>query len=241
MTRGWWIRGFAAVLALAWYPDAWAAPPPGPPPGVQEPEPSSSSILQVVRIRTPQDTLGNGSFAVAQGAFDEGRFDEAMRGYREFAQRYPRNLKLNDALSTMLLIRDNREFKDEPLRVYAKAQALRRAGRADSAAVLARAGLARFPGARIRDHWNWLLAEVSREHGDHAAAIAFATVVADSAQKSRLAPYALKLAAEETLAMSVDPARALRFYRELLERYPGSPLAPDVRARALELRKKLQL
>jgi TolA-binding protein len=234
-------RAALATLVLVCSSGAWAGPAPAVPPVRQElPEPPPG-VLELLRARSPQDTVGDGAYAVALRAFDEGRFDEAQQRFQQFTQLYPRNLKLNDALSAVLLIHANREFKDEPLRIYATAEALRRAGRADSASALVRSGLVRYPGARIRDHWNWLLAEIASGRGDHAGAIAFAVAVADTAQKSRLAPYALKLAAEETLAMAGDPTRALRFYQDLLERYPGSPLAPEVRARALELRRKLQL
>lgn len=234
-------RAVFALLALVGVSGAWAGPATAVPPARQgSPEPLPS-VLEALRARSAQDTVGDGAYAFALRAFDEGRFDEAQLRFQEFTQLYPRNLRMNDALSTVLLIRGNREFKDEPLRIYATAEALRRGGQADSASALARSGLVRFPGARIRDHWNWLLAEIASGRGDHAGAIAFAVAVADTTQKSRLAPYALKLAAEETLAMSGDPTRALRFYQDLLERYPGSPLAPEVRARALELRRKLQL
>ena len=85
------------------------------------------------------------------------------------------------------------------------------------------------------------MAEIARERGDHGTAIRYALVIADSTSKSRLAPYALKLAGDESIAMGEDPAKALRLYQALLERYPASPLAPPVRAQVLELRKKLQL
>ncbi len=218
-------------------------------PGIQSrgaPSPARASgeaaaVLEALRLRSPQDTLGNAAYGAAREAFEQARFDEALRGLEDFTQRFPRNLQMNDALSLMLLIRYNREFKDEPLRIYAAAEAQERAGRADSAAALAREGLRLYPGARIRDHWNWLLAEAARDRGDHASAVTFSAAVADTSLKSRLAPYALKLAAEETLAMSGDPTRALHYYQDLLERYPTSPLAPEARARVFDLRKKLQL
>jgi hypothetical protein len=106
-------------------------------------------------------------------------------------------------------------------------------------AAVARSARAICP--RIRYHWRYLLAEIARDQGDHASAINHAIAVADTTSRSRLAPYALKLAGDETLAMGDDPSKALRFYQAVLERYPTSPLAPPVRARALEIRKKLQL
>lgn len=207
----------------------------------EAPPPPYEELLRSVRTRSAQDTLGNGLFALGMEAFHAGRVDEASGKLQEFARRYPWNVSLNEGLETILLIRENREFRDEPLKIYAAAQAERLAGRPDSAAALARAGLERYPGARIRHHWRFLLAELARDRGDHVAAIGFSLAVADTVAKSRLAPYALELAAEETLALGTEPARALRLYRDLLERYPDSPLAPRARARALALRKKFQL
>jgi hypothetical protein len=68
-----------------------------------------------------------------------------------------------------------------------------------------------------------------------------ALAVADSTSKSRLAPAALKLAGDETLAMGQGSEKALKIYQELLERYPDSPLTPGVRSQILDMRKKLQL
>jgi TolA-binding protein len=198
-------------------------------------------LMRAIRMQSPQDTLGNGALAAAMRTYEAGRFDEAIPMLQAFANTYPRNLGLSQALETLLLIRGNREFQDEPLRIYVRAETAWKAGHPDSAAAEARAGLERFPGARIRDHWNYLLAQVARDRGDHASAIGYAMAVADTAAKSRLAPYALKLAAEETLALGTEPSRALHLYQDLLERYPDSPIAPQVRARALELRKRFQL
>jgi TolA-binding protein len=225
----------AAALILA-LPAAAAA--------ADEGEPDLSSyerLMQAIRLQTAQDTLGNGAFEAGMKAYEAGRFDEALQKLGDFVGLHPRNLALTEALETILLIRSTREFKDEPLRIDVAAEAARHAGYPDSAAALARAGLTRFPGARIRDRWTFLLAELARDRGDHAAAIGFARTVADTAAASRLAPYALKLAAEETLALGTKPVQALGYYQDLLTRFPDSPLAPEARSRVLELRKKFQL
>ncbi len=198
-------------------------------------------LLGNLSISAPSDTLGAGDYRAARHLFEAGLFDSAAVQFQRFALHFPRNLLVNDAIEQVLLIRENREPGDEALRLYARTAAFRTAGQTDSAAASARTGLARFPGARVRYHWQYLLAEISRERGDHAEAIRFALVVADSTTKSRLAPYALKLAGDETVAMGDDPAKALRFYQTLLERYPASPLAPPVRAQVMEIRKRLQL
>lgn len=231
---------------------AQAAPRPGedatkaaPPVAVPVPAPADKdsyvhSLLGGLSINAPSDTVGSGEYETARRLFETGLFDSAAVTFQRFAVHYPRNLLLNDAIERVLLIRENRE-QDQALQLYAHTLALRSAGMPDSAVEAARAGLARFPSARIRYHWEYFLAQDARERGNHPEAIRFALLVADSTSKSRLAPYALKLAAEETFAMGEDPAKALRFYQALLERYPTSPLAPPVRARVLELRKKLQL
>jgi TolA-binding protein len=216
-----------------------SAPAPFPPP----PNPDSyyHVLLGNLSINAPTDTLGSAEYEAAHRLFEAGLFDSAATQFQRFGMHYPRNLLLNDAIERVLLIRGNREPGDEALKLYAHTLALRRAGLADSAAAAARAGLERFPNARIRYHWEYLLAQLSRERGNHSEAIRFALLVADSTSKSRLAPYALKLAGDETVAMGDEPEKALRLYQALLERYPASPLAPPVRAQVMELRKKLQL
>ncbi len=220
---------------------------PPPPPSAEEIQRTKDMyrvILESPSVSTAQDTLGYRQYEAARHLFEAGEFDSAAVRFQQFANRFPRNLLVNDALEHVLLIRENREAGnpgDEPLKLYARAAAFRAAGLADSAAAVARSGLERFPAARIRYHWRYLLAGIARDKGDHASAISFALAVADTTSRSRLAPYALKLAGDETLAMGDDPAKALRLYQALLERYPTSPLAPPVRAQVLEIRKKLQL
>jgi TolA-binding protein len=226
-------------------PPAAAQPATPPPlPSVERDEALPRAYGDYVRRflnRGPADTLGDGLFATAEAAFHAGAFDAASKAYQEFAQKFTRNLAMNDALERILLIRDMRDFEDEPLRAYARADRLRRGGGADSAVALLRAALVRYPGARIRYHMRYALAELARDGGDHAGAIEQALAVADSTSRSRLAPYALKLAGDETLAMGGTPEHASGYYQALLERFPDSPLAAGVRARILALRKRAQL
>ena len=199
------------------------------------------SLIGNLSVSAPQDSIGGGDYRAASRLFEAGLFDSAAACYQRFALHYPRNLLVNDAIERVLLIRENREPGDGALKLYAHTLSLRTSGLADSAGLAAKAGLERFPNARVRYHWQYLLAEIARERGDHTGAIRYALVVADSTSKSRLAPYALKLAGDETIAMGDDPAKALRLYQALLERYPASPLAPPVRAQVMEIRKRLQL
>ena len=213
-------------------------------PEIARDEPLSGPYKEMVRRiaqRGPADTLGDGLFAAAEEAFRAGAFDEATKRYGEFAQKHVRNLKVNDALERILLIRDGRDFDGVPLGMYARAEAMRGAGRADSAAATLQAALHRYPGAYVRWHLRYALAEVARDKGNHDLAVEHALAVADTSARSRLAPYALKLAGDETLASGKPPERAAGYYQSLLERYPDSPLAPSVRARLLLLRKRMQL
>ena len=210
-----------------------------------EPDRSASdiyrAILRSAAVRAPSDTLGNGVYAAAKEAFYAGKFDDAVARAQEFTKTYTRNLNMNDALELTLLARGFRDFQDEPLRAYGRVMALRDAGRPDSAAVVAARALERWPGAKVRYHLHYQIAEIARDRGDHAAAIDHAMAVADSSSKSRLAPAALKLAGDETIALGQGRERALKLYQELLERFPESPLAPGVRSQVLEMRKGMQL
>ena len=191
--------------------------------------------------KSPADTLGNGVYALSRNAFYAGQLQEAMTRSTEFTRTYTRNLNLNDALEMQILIKGYRDFDDLPIQAYARVLSLRETGRPDSAAIAGRAALEKWPGARIRHHIHYQLAELARDRGDHATAMTHALAVADPASKSRLAPAALKLAGDEAIASGQGQDRALRIFQELLERYPDSPLAPQVRAQAIEMRKRLQL
>jgi len=230
-----------------------AQPPPAQPgqpaPAQQPPSVSRESqaetfqraILRATARRSPADTLGNGLYEAAKGAFYAGEFQEAARLSQEFTKGYTRNLNLDDAMEMTLLIRGFRDFEDLPLSAYARVMSLREAGQADSAAAVARAALERYPGAAVRYHLYFQLAELARDRGDHAAAVAHALAVADTSSRSRLAPQALKLAGDEALAAGMGIERSLQLYQQLLERFPHSPYAPETRAQAIEMRRKLQL
>ncbi len=262
-------RGAAAALALLLaLPAASSAKPkksndarPTPPSREASPQPRIPTVPPVLPLlsrdeqlpegyqdmvrrlmqRGPADTLGDALYSLADASFRAGAFDQATKLYSEFAQRYTRNLRMNEALERVLMIRDCRDFDDEPLRIYARAETLRREGKADSAAAALSAGLARYPGARLRWHYRFALAEIARDQGNHALAVEQALAVADTSSGSRLAPYALKLAGDETLAAGGPVELASGYYQAILERYPDSPLAPAVRAHVLSLRKKMQL
>ncbi|TMQ63093.1 MAG: tetratricopeptide repeat protein [Candidatus Eisenbacteria bacterium] len=216
-----------------------------PPPQEKEKEKEATdvyrAIVRAAEVRSPSDTLGNGVYTAAKEAFYAGKFDEAIAHAGEFTKAYLRNLNMNDALELVLLMRGFRDFQDEPLRGYAKVLALREGGRPDSASAVAARTLERWPGASIRYHLHYQMAELARDRGDHAAAVTHAMAVADSSSKSRLAPAALKLAGDETIALGEGRDRALKLYQELLERFPDSPLAPGVRSQVIEMRKGMQL
>jgi TolA-binding protein len=197
------------------------------------------ALVRRFQAMSPADTLGDGLYRVAEAAFTTGRFDDAGRAYLDFARRYPRNLRVNDALSTMLLIKEARDFEDQPLLLYARARAHRQAEDADSATALLTAAAQRYPGAKVRYHVDLMLAELAAERGDHAQALQWAVAAADTARANRLAPQGLRLAAESSIAMGEPPQKALAYYKTILERYPESPVTPEARARALEIRKRM--
>ncbi len=214
----------------------------------QQPQPTDPRAMDIYRAilrsgaaRGAADTLGDGLYRAALEAFYQGQMDSTQARASQFARTYVRNLKVNDALELSLLVKNCRDFDYQPLRAYGRVLDLRQSGHPDSAAGAAKAALERWPGAQVRYHLRFQMAELARERGDHAEAVAQALAIADSTSKSRLAPRALKLAGDETIAMGQGQERALRIYQELLERYPDSPLAPGVRSQVLQMRKKLQL
>ncbi len=185
------------------------------------------------------DSVGDGAFRAAEASFQEGKFDDAGKGYLDFARRHPRNLRVNDALTTHLLIKEARDFEDRPLLAYARARAHLDAGRPDSAVALLTTAIDRFPGAKVRHHVHLLLAEMAQARGDARTALRWAVVAADTTAANRLAPPALRIAAESSIALGEPPQNALGYYKTILERYPQSPLAPEARARSLVIRKRM--
>ena len=188
---------------------------------------------------SPADSMGDGAYRWAEAAFTAGKFEEASKAYLDFARRYARNLKVNDALSLSLLIKDARDFEDQPLLLYARGRAYRAAGKSDSAVVVLSAAAQRFPGAKVRHHVHLMLAELARDRGDHTTALRWAVAGADTTGANRVAPFALRLAAEASMELGEPPQKALAYYKEILERYPHSPIAPEARARSLEIRKRM--
>ena len=199
------------------------------------------AILRSGASRAAADTLGDGMYHAALQAFYDGQIEVAQVAANEFVRTYVRNLKVNEALELVLLAKNCRDFDYQPLRAYGRVLSLRATGHPDSAASVAQATLQMWPGSAVRYHLRYQLADLARERGDHTEAVAQALAVADSTSKSRLAPAALKLAGDETIAMGQGQEKALKIYQELLERYPESPLAPGVRSQILDMRKKLQL
>jgi TolA-binding protein len=196
-------------------------------------------LVRRFQTMSPADSMGDGAYNLAEGAFVAGKFDDAGKGYLDFARRYPRNLRVNDALSTMLLIKEARDFEDQPLLLYARGRAYRDAGQPDSATAILTTAARRYPGAKVRDHVHLMLAELAQARGDHAGALQWAVAAADTASKSRLAPYALKIAAESSLALGEPPQKALAYYKAILEKYPQSPVTPEARSRAIAIRKRM--
>ena len=188
---------------------------------------------------SPSDSMGDGAYRWADAAFASGKFEEASRGYLDFARRYPRNLKVSNALSMTLLIKEARDFEDQPLLLYARGRAHLTEGARDSAATLLSAAAQRFPGAKVRHHVHLMLAEIARDRRDHAAALRWAVAAADNSGKNHLAPFALRIAAESSMELGEPPQKALAYYKEILERYPRSPIAPEARSRSLEIRKRM--
>lgn len=188
---------------------------------------------------SPADSMGDGAYRWADAAFAAGKFEEASRGYLDFARRYPRNLKVNNALSMTLLIKEGRDFEDQPLLLYSRSRAHLTAGNPDSAVALLTAASQRYPGAKVRHHVHLMLAEIARERRDHAGALRWAVAAADTSGKNRLAPFALKIAAESSMELGEPPQKALAYYKVILERYPRSPIAPEARSRSLEIRKRM--
>ena len=176
-------------------------------------------------------------FELAQISFYEGQFESAMA----FADALDENTAAdiaNDAIELKVLLRENRgpDSLDTPLKGYARAQLLYRQRRFAEALTILDPLLISHPDHKLDDEVRFARAETLREIGDfHEAISAFEELVSTHTD-SYLADRSLFEVGDIYERGLRQPALALEAYSNLLTRFPGSLLAPEVRARIRRLR-----
>ncbi len=174
---------------------------------------------------------------LARLAFYEGQFETATTR----AQAMNRNTATdaaNDAIELKLLVSENTgpDSTNAPLRAFARARLLQRQQRPALALGTVDSLLAAAPDHKLADDAHFLRAELLRALGRTGEALAALAAFPGQHAESHLADRAVFTAAEIHERELGDPQAAMTAYADLLARYPGSLLAPEVRARIRRLR-----
>ena len=176
-------------------------------------------------------------FELARIAFYEGHFESALA----FADALDENTATdiaNDAIELKVLLRENRgpDSLDVPLTQFARSQLLHRQRRFQEAFELLDPLLLSYSSHALDDEIRFWRASNMRELGRFEESIsAFNEIVTENSE-SYLADRSLFAIGEIYERGLKEPALALDAYSNLLIEFPGSLLAPEVRARIRKIR-----
>ncbi len=168
--------------------------------------------------------------------FLAGRFDEAMEDYGAVIAGYPKGRYVNDALSRVLLVAENRIAGDDVLILFSSAIYFKRLGQWPQAAAQLDSLVERFPEGSLIEEALLVRAEVERDSGDPRGAVRSLDRLMDGRPDSRLVPRALVMKGDLYLEDLDDAPAARQAYETTLMQYPDCPLADGVRRklRAIE-------
>ena len=177
--------------------------------------------------------LERAQFREAEVYFFLQQFDSCDGRMREIIKNQ-KGLYVNDALSYVLLIQENRK-DPELFKMYAKADFYFIQKRYSEATALLSEIITSDPTSGIVDDALLKTGMISSERGEYKNAISVYRNIVDRVQSSPLADLSLKKIGEifdERLGM---PQEAIKAYKELLLRYPKSIYGNQVRKRMREL------
>ncbi|MAS54193.1 MAG: hypothetical protein CMJ44_06155 [Pimelobacter sp.] len=147
---------------------------------------------------------------------------------------------LNDALDPDVLPGPDVDLSADPLHVYGRAALRHRRGlSAEALATLDSLDADLPPAHALADESLYLRASVLLERGEPAEAVAVLDALLSQQPMSFFLDRALRLQARTYEGELSDPATAAERYDRLLERFPGSPLAPEAREALRRLRATL--
>jgi len=163
--------------------------------------------------------------------FLAGRFEDALTGYRGVVERFPEGSLVNDAISRMLLIGENRVGGEDALRLYAAALYLERLERWPEAWAVIDSLVETFPDGPLADDALLARAEIALRSDQPGPALETLDRLLGEHPESRHAPRAVLMKGDIRLEHLDDPAVARQDYEMLLMDYPESPLLEDARRR----------
>ncbi len=161
------------------------------------------------------------------------QFDSCERRMKDLS-RGPEGLYVNDALSYLLLIQENKKELDL-LRQFAVAALQVRQKKFSEALALLSDMVKSSPGAAIIDDVLLRIAEIHAITGKYDQALSVYRNIVDHLKNSPLADLALKRAGELFEEKLNNTEGAIKAYKELLTRYPKSIYGNQVRKRVREL------
>lgn len=176
-------------------------------------------------------------FEMALLAYYEGHFESALTLVDALDQNTSTDVA-NDAIELKVLIRENRgpDTLDTALRGYAKAELASRQRRYEESLVILDQLKLTFPSHPLIDEIGYRRAEALENLGRFKESQTAFEEVATEFPDSYLADRSLFAAARIYDEHLGDPAAAIEAYSNVLLRYPGTLLAPEIRSRIRKLR-----
>jgi TolA-binding protein len=173
-------------------------------------------------------------FRRAELLFLSGDFEASASEFKELVKRYPRGLRVNDAIELGLIIRDGSDAMLWSLNRYAAAQLALRQGQEDTALGLF-AVLASDSAGALADDAQFAAAGVYVEAGDISSAIESYEVMIARFPESALVPRAWMAIGNLYADELADAASARPIYQKILSDFRESPVAEAARHRLQRL------
>jgi len=144
----------------------------------------------------------------------------------------------NDAIELKILLQENRgpDSLDTALSLFANASLLKRQRSNQEALKVLDQIQLEFPDHALSDEVLFMMAEIKRSTGKHQESIELFQSLPELYSKSYLCDTSLLQIAEIYDEDLNDQETALESYSQILDRYPGSLLAPEVRERIRRIR-----
>jgi tetratricopeptide (TPR) repeat protein len=177
-------------------------------------------------------------FLIGEIFFFNGELDSAAAAYGELIESFPAGELANDALDRIFLFNENFENEGEALHAMGRLAWLEARGRLADALALGDSLLTTYEGAPIHDDLLYDVGKLRADAGEPARAVDALEALYVRYPESKLAPRALKLKGEIHEGTLSDPATALTTFEYLLDRYPETIEAAEVRPHVSRLRKE---
>lgn len=178
------------------------------------------------------------SYKTAEIKFFRGDFDGALEEFENMTQSYPKGMFVNDALTLMVFIEENRLSGDDALKAFAHAALRERQNRSQEAIETYERIRTSYPHSFLADDALLKIGDIQNQEGNFETAIeTFENLVAKY-PSSDLCDEAQRRIGEIYEIGLQDVPKAIEAYEEILSKYPESLLYDSVRKRIRELQGK---